>query len=190
MRENTEIIPLTTRNWPDLETLFGEHGASGGCWCMWFRLTNAEFECQRGEGNQKALKKIVDDGIVPGLIACVDGVPAGWVSVAPRAELTRLARSRVTKAVDEQSAWSVVCFYVAKPYRKQDLSTTLLKAAVDYARQQGANIVEGYPVDTAEGAVSDAGAYHGTMSAFEKVGFTEVARRSKGRPVMRYWINS
>jgi len=83
-----------------------------------------------------------------------------------------------------------VCFYVAKPYRKQDLSTTLLKAAVDYARQQGANIVESYPVDTTEGAVSDAGAYHGTMSAFEKVGFKEVARRSKGRPVMRYWINS
>lgn len=185
MQENAEILPLTAQNWTDFETLFGKHAASGGCWCMWFRLTKVQFECQRGEGNREALKKITMEGNVPGLVACVDGVPAGWVSVAPRAEFSRLARSNVTKAVDDQPVWSVVCFYIAKPYRKQDLSTTLLKAAVDYARQQGAKIVEGYPVDTGESPVADSAADHGTMSTFEKIGFKEVARRSKGRPVMR-----
>ncbi len=89
------------------------------------------------------------------------------------------------KAVDDQPVWSVVCFYIAKPYRKQDLSTTLLKAAIDHAWQQGARIVEGYPVDTGESPVADSAADYGTMSTFEKIGFKEIARRSKGRPAMR-----
>ena len=190
MGEKLEILPLTPDNWPDFELFFGEHGSHDGCWCMWFRQTNAEAERQYGEGNRKALKQIVDDGSIPGLIAYIDGVPAGWVSVAPRSEYSRLARSRVMKPVDEQPVWSVVCFYIAKPFRKQNLSTKLLKAAVDYAQQCGAEIVEGYPVDPIVGTFSDASAYHGTMSAFEKIGFKEVARRSKGRPIMRYWIDS
>ena len=136
------------------------------------------------------MKQIVDEGHVPGLIAYVDGIPAGWVSVAPRSEFSRLARSRVMKPVDDQPVWSVVCFFIAKPFRKQDLSVELLQAAVNYAQQHGADIVEGYPVDPQTGPFSDASAYHGTMSAFEKIGFKEVARRSKGRPIMRVAINS
>ena len=110
MNEKLKVLPLTPDNWSDLETLFGENGAHGGCWCMWFRQTNAEAERQSGEGNRMALKQIVDEGHVPGLIAYVDGFPAGWVSVAPRSEFSRLARSRVIKPVDEQPVWSVVCF--------------------------------------------------------------------------------
>ena len=29
------VHPLTSRRWPDFETLFGAHGAYGGCWCRW-----------------------------------------------------------------------------------------------------------------------------------------------------------
>ena len=33
-----EVYPLTPERWADLEELFGENGACGGCWCMWWRL--------------------------------------------------------------------------------------------------------------------------------------------------------
>jgi hypothetical protein len=33
-----EFIPATAERWQDLETLFGERGAYGNCWCMWWRM--------------------------------------------------------------------------------------------------------------------------------------------------------
>ena len=64
---NAEIVdlefhPLTAERWGDHERLFGERGACGGCWCMWWRLTHSESMKQRGEGNRKALKNIVGFG--------------------------------------------------------------------------------------------------------------------------------
>ena len=43
-----DIHPLTPDRWDDFEELFGERGAYGGCWCMWWRITRAEFERQKG----------------------------------------------------------------------------------------------------------------------------------------------
>ena len=33
-RAGIAIAPLTPDRWDDFETLFGERGACGGCWCM------------------------------------------------------------------------------------------------------------------------------------------------------------
>jgi GNAT superfamily N-acetyltransferase len=182
------IYPLTSERWADLEALFGSHGAYGGCWCMYYRLPQSQFVAQSGEGNRLALKALVDTGTVPGLIAYVDGNPAGWVSLAPRADFSRLSRSKVLKAVDDQPVWSVVCFYVAKAYRRQGLMVALLKAAVAYAGEHGATIVEGYPIDPGEGKYPDASAFNGLFSAYRTAGFEEVARRSDRRPIMRIEI--
>jgi hypothetical protein len=57
-----EFYPLTAERWTDFEKLFGKRGACGGCWCMWWRLKRSEFERQKGEGNRKAIKRIVDSG--------------------------------------------------------------------------------------------------------------------------------
>ena len=42
-----EFHPVTPERWSDFETLFGEKGACGGCWCMLWRLTRKEFERQK-----------------------------------------------------------------------------------------------------------------------------------------------
>ncbi|MBZ5640861.1 MAG: hypothetical protein LAO51_19155, partial [Acidobacteriia bacterium] len=55
-----EFRPLTADRFFDLEALFGERGACGGCWCMWWRLARAEFNRQKGAGNRRAMKRIVD----------------------------------------------------------------------------------------------------------------------------------
>lgn len=183
------IRPLTPSRWKDLELLFGQRGACGGCWCMWWRLKRSQFVAQKGEGNRRAFRRIVESGEVPGLLAYLDRRPIAWCALSPREELPVLERSRILQPVDDQPTWSVVCFFVSKPFRRQGITTELLKAAVDYARKRGARIVEGYPVETRTGRLPDPFVYTGLPSAFQKAGFVEALRRSPTRPIMRYAID-
>jgi len=185
---NLNFHPLTPVRWTDLEKLFGEHGACGGCWCMWWRLTRTQFNKQKGKANKKALKKIVASGQVPGIIAYDHQEPVAWCSVAPRETYNSLERSRTLKRIDDKPVWSVVCFFVAKSHRNKGLMIRLLRAAIDYARQRGGKTLEGYPVDPQKGRLPDPFAYTGLLRSFLKAGFTEVLRRSKTRPIMRYTI--
>jgi GNAT superfamily N-acetyltransferase len=135
------------------------------------------------------MKKIVNSGEVPGIMAYVQDQPVAWCSIGPREVFPRLERSRILKRVDQHPVWSVVCFVVAKPFRRTGVSTKLLRAAVQFAQEQGAKIVEGYPVEPKKAIMPDLFAYHGLASTFRKVGFVEVARRSATRPIMRYYID-
>ena len=179
---------LTPARWADLEALFGERGACGGCWCMFWRQTRAEYEKKKGAGNRRALKRIVQSGKAPGILAYADGAPVGWCAMAPRTDYSTLERSRVLAPVDERVVWSVPCFFVARPFRRRGLTAELLCAAVDYARKKGAKIIEGYPVEARKGKLPDAFAYTGLPAAFRKAGFVEVFRRSRTRPIMRYFV--
>lgn len=180
--------PLTSERWPDLERLFGERGAYAGCWCMWWRLTRAQFSRQAGDGNRLALKRVVDSGEVPGIIAYSGNEPVGWCSVAPREHFASLERSRTLKRVDDEPVWSVVCFFVAEEFRNKGLMVSLLRAAVDYAAHQGARVVEGYPFEAKGLLPSGTKAFMGIVPVFRHVGFVEVARRSAGQSIMRYFV--
>lgn len=176
--------PLTRDRWSDLEKLFGKNGACGGCWCMYWRLKRSQFLAQKGEGNRKALKEIVDSNQIPGILAYSGKEPVGWCSVAPREVFQTLERSRILKRVDDEPVWSVVCFFVAKPFRGKGVTVELLKAVLDHVRNKGDKIVEGYPNELGT-KLPDAFVYTGLASAFCKAGFSEIARRSKSRPIMR-----
>jgi GNAT superfamily N-acetyltransferase len=172
--------PLTPARWEDFVELFGPHGATGGCWCMWPRLTSKEFESRKGAANRRAMRALVHAGHVPGILAYRGRSPVGWCALAPREEYVRLARSRVLAPVDDQPVWSVFCFFIARTARGQGVATALLRAAVAHACRKG-----GYPIEPRTGRFPDAFAYHGTASAFRAAGFREVARRSETRPIMR-----
>jgi len=152
---------------------------------MWWRLTQAQFQRQKGARNKAALHRLVRAGTAPGLLAYLDGTPVGWCAVGPREGYPRLQRSRVLKPVDEQPVWAVVCFYIARPFRRRGLTVALLKAACRYARTQGARLIEGYPVAPRKGTMPDVFAYTGLPAAFAAAGFHEVLRRSPTRPIMR-----
>jgi GNAT superfamily N-acetyltransferase len=161
---------------------------------MWFRLKRSQFEAQEGEGNRLAMKEIVDSGEIPGLIAYFNSEsntnfdkPVGWISVAPREHFPVLDRSRILKRVDQKQVWSIVCFFVHKDHRKIGMTRSLLESALVYAKENGAEIVEAYPVDPKKKKSRDAFLYHGLYSSFVKSGFVEVARRSETRPIMRYY---
>lgn len=184
------VHPVTPERWRDLETLFGEQGAYSGCWCMWWRLKRSEFNGLTARDRKRCMKSIVDSGEVPGLLAYANGQPVAWCSVAPRERFGSLERSRTLKRVDDRPVWSVVCFFVAEPFRGQGLMTKLLRAAVAYAGNQGAKIVEGYPVEGGRMLPGGTRAYVGIVSAFRSAGFVEVLRRSPRQPIMRYSVGS
>jgi len=181
-----EFQPLTAGRWADLEELFGGRGACGGCWCMFWRLTRSQFNAGKGEKNRKALRKLVVKGPPPGILAYSKGKPVGWCAVAKREEYSTLGRSRILKPVDDAGVWSIPCFFIARPFRRLGLSVALLNAAADYVSRHGGNILEGYPNDLSPGKrLPDPFVYSGLFPAFLRAGFTEVARRSKTRPIMR-----
>ncbi|MFN2169107.1 MAG: GNAT family N-acetyltransferase [Anaerolineae bacterium] len=185
MPPDLEFHPLTAERWTDFEGLFGPRGAYGGCWCMFWRLKRADFSRMQGDGNRAAMHAIVDSGEVPGLLAYAAGQPVGWCSVAPRERFGSLNRSPVLKPIDDTPVWSIVCFYIAKEYRGQGLTEALIRAAVQYAWQQGGQVVEAYPVDPQGRDLAPVSSYMGLPGAFARAGFMEVARPSAGRVIMR-----
>jgi GNAT superfamily N-acetyltransferase len=185
--DQLEFQPLTPNRWGDLELLFGERGACGGCWCMYWRLTRAQYNIDKGEKNKRAMKAIVESGETPGILAYDKGEPVAWCSIAPRRSFSVLDRSRILKPVDDRPVWSVACLFVDKKHRRQGLSVKLLKAAIDFVGKRGGRIIEGYPVEPKKDQ-PDAFVWTGLASAFIEAGFKEVERRSESRPIMRYEI--
>ena len=191
-RSNTpplRIQPATAARWADLEELFGERGACGGCWCMFWRLPRKEWEARRGTGNKNALRRIVSTGrTAPGILAYLGKEPIGWCAIAPREQYVALERSRILKPVDDKPVWSISCLFVKKAYRRQGISSELARASVAFAAGHGARVVEAYPVQPTMDKMPDPFLWHGVPAAFQAAGFKEVARRSKTRPIMRFEI--
>jgi len=182
-----EFRPVTPDKWADLERLFSDRGVQNGCWCMYWRMKRREFEQNYGDGNKVRLKEIVESGQVPGILGYYSGTPVGWCSVAPREDFPVVLRSRTLKPIDGQPAWSITCFFVTRSYRASGLSHLLIRAAVRYAKEHGARIVEAYPVDVRAKSI-EYDLYSGLNTTFEKEGFVEVFRRSQRKSIMRYYI--
>ena len=178
------IQPLTPERWPALEDLFGRSGASGGCWCMYWRIGPA-YRLRPREENREALRAVVERGSPPGLLAFDGDRVVGWCQLTPRRDLPWLEGRREFVPVDEVPVWAVSCFFVRRGYRGQGVMTALIGEALRTAKRAGAPALEAYPVDDSlAGATTNR--FTGTAAAFRRAGFVEVARRSPARPVMRH----
>jgi len=182
-----EFKPVTPDKWADLETLFSERGVQNGCWCMYWRIKRKEVEQNYGAGNKDRLKGIVESGQVPGILAYHQENPVGWCSVAPREDFPVVLRSPTLKPVDDKPAWSITCFFVTRPYRASGLTHLLIKAAVRYAKEHGARVIEAYPIDVHAKSI-EYDLYSGLNTTFEKEGFVEAFRRSQRKSIMRYFV--
>lgn len=189
------IRPLTPDRLLDLASLFNEGGDPKRCWCTFFRVRNADIIDPSPEANRQVLEHAVEvtaaEHRSPGLVAYdEDGRPIGWVSLGPRDDYQRLQHSKVLYPLDDRPVWSIVCFVVGRRARGTGIASAMLDAAIAYAREQGATLLESYPVDTSGGRVPSANVYKGTVRMFERAGFEIVARRranrsSAERPIMR-----
>ena len=179
------IAPLTAERWPDLVELFGERGACGGCWCMYWRLPKLEYGAGKGPANREALHRILEEGQVPGILAYAGSEVAGWCAVAPRQTYVRLQASRALRPIDDLPVWSVSCLFVRRGYRKQGISVALLKHAARFAKESGAQIVEGYPVQPKTENYPEPALWTGTVGAFAAAGYQEAGRGPTGRGIWR-----
>jgi GNAT superfamily N-acetyltransferase len=185
MTDPLEILPLTPERLPDLAALFNQGGDPKWCWCSFFRVRNVDLAKSTAAKNRAVLEKAVDttgaEGRNPGLVAYRGGEPIGWVSLGPRDDYARLQHSKLMAPVDDRPVWSIVCFVVSRQARGQGVAHALLEAAIEYAGQHGATLLEAYPIETDGARVAAAHAYKGTTGMFERAGFDVVARRQFNR---------
>lgn len=184
-----EVHPATVDRFDDVITLLAPANPDAPtCWCLSYRIPNAEYSVLKGMDRPARLRRYAEEGTPPGVVAYVDDEPAGWCSVSPRSSHHRLMHSRTIPTIDNVPVWSVICFVVRASFRRQGVSHALLRGAIDYARSQGAPMLEAYPVESGSERISSSLAYVGTTSMFESAGFTRVTETRATSGGLSRWL--
>lgn len=170
-----EVRPATA--FEDVATMVGPKRPDANvCWCLSYRFASKENTQLVGPARGERVAELMEEGPI-GVLAYDGDEVVGWAAVAPRAD-TSFARSRVIPHVGDAAVWSVWCIRVRPGHRGQGISHPLLEGAVEYARERGAPVIEGYPVNNRGAKVDLTMAYVGTRALFEKAGFRKVADTS------------
>jgi GNAT superfamily N-acetyltransferase len=192
---DVSVVPANQASWDDLQTVFGRGGAAK-CQCQRIKLGDHDWFAMPVEERAHRLREETDCGQpdaerTSGMVAYVDGEPAGWVAVEPRAHYRRLRGSSVPWAgrsedPDDPDVWAIVCFAIRAGYRGQGLTRPLTAAAVEHAKAHGAKAVEGYPTVPRPGQNVSWGEMNvGSRNTFTAAGFREVSHPTARRVVMR-----
>ncbi len=90
-----------------------------------------------------------------------------------------------------EGVWSVTCFVVAKGHRGTGLTYELAAATVEHAREQGAQLLEGYPMEPAPGkkVIWDEASV-GLLPVFLEAGFEVHASPTLRRRVVRHHLGA
>jgi GNAT superfamily N-acetyltransferase len=197
--ESLIIVPANEASWDDLVAIFGTTDA-GRCQCQRFKVVGWIWRDSTQHERTEMLRTQTacgdpDAEATSGLVAYVDGEPAGWVAVEPRTAYPKLRTSRVPwsgrdEDKDDDDVWAVTCFVIRKGYRGRGLTYPLAQAAVDFARERGARAIEAYAMITQPGKEITWGELHvGARQVFEDAGFKEVSRPTVRRVVMRIEVS-
>jgi GNAT superfamily N-acetyltransferase len=191
-RDGILIRTITKERQKDFEALMKTNSITGSCWDIWPRRLNAEGAARRAfwkakgvtasEGNRRDIARVIRAGEPVGLLAYRADQPVGFISVGPRTAYPRVDASKTSPPVDDVAVWAVPCFYVHRAHRGAGVTTALLRAAVDYARKDGAPAVEGYPRSDDAPRVSAESAFFGTEAQFRRAGYRRVRGVMKDLP--------
>lgn len=189
------VVPANAAGCDDLQLIFGTRGAASRCQCQRYKLQPREsFGSFPAEVRAHRLREQTDCGhpeseTTSGLVAYLDGEPAGWCAVEPRPAYPGLVRVfRVpwegrTEDKADAGVWAVTCLLTRAGFRKRGVSRALARAAVDFARERGARALEGYPITTKDVLAEEM--HVGTEGVFAAAGLTAVSRPTPRRAVMR-----
>jgi GNAT superfamily N-acetyltransferase len=191
-RDSILIRPITKARQKDFEALMKTNAITGSCWDIWPRRMSPDGAARRAfwkakgvtasEGNRRDAAQMIRAGKPVGLLAYRDGAPVGFLSVGPRTGYPRVDKSKTSPPVDDVAVWAVPCFYVHRTHRGTGVTTALLRAAVEYARKEGAPAVEGYPRSDDAPRVSSESAFFGTEAQFRRAGYRKVRGVKKDLP--------
>lgn len=180
------VLPLTPERWPDIEQLFGDKGACAGCWCQYWRQRGPEWKARLPASNRLAFKGQVEQGPPPGLIGYADGHAVAWCQIGPRDRYARILAAPSKQAIDSRPTWLLTCFFVARAQRGRGWMRRLVEAALAFAKAEGAECVEAWPVAGGK-AVAAPFAYVGHAPTLELFGFRAIdVGGGTGRSFRRY----
>ena len=162
-------------SYDDVATMVGPKRPDANvCWCLSYRLTTSKENRELvGPARGERVRALVREDPPPGVLAYDGGEVVGWAAVHPRAD-TSFARNRKIPHVDDLDVWSLWCLRVRPGHRGQGIVQPLIEGAVDFARANGAPVVEAYPLDNRGAKVDLTMAYVGTLAWFERAGFEKV----------------
>src|SRR5215217_4588636 len=192
---SVSVVPANEATCEDLQTIIGTRGSASRCQCQRYKLRRREsFGSFPVEERAHRLRDQTECGhpqseATSGLVAYLDGEPAGWCAVEPRTRYEGLLRNNrvpwTGRAEDkaDDSVWAVTCLFTRPGFRKQGVSRALARAAVDFARERGACALEAYPITTTDVIAEEL--HVGTPGVFARAGLSEVARPTLRRVVMR-----
>ena len=181
--EGLTIIRLAPDCLPDFLYFF-EHVAHTDypewdrCYCLDYCATDNRREAKELFGDADARReyaiRYVNEGVMQGYLAYVDGHVAGWCNANDRARCRRCAGYEEIireRADDGLRVKSIFCFTVAPALRGKHIATALLERVIADARAEGYDAVEGYPEK------GDADIYYnypGHRELYRKLGFEAV----------------
>lgn len=194
--EGIAVVPANRASRADVDAVFGTRGDPARCRCQWFRTTGREFRAMSEDERARRLYVQTQCGrpdalVTAGLIAYLDGEPAGWCAVAPRADYQRLRTARIPWSGRREDradpdVWAVTCLVTRMGYRNRGVARALVAAAAPFARERDGRAIEGYPLVTKPGERLTWGElFVGSVGMFAAAGFAQVSRPTPRRAVMR-----
>ena len=147
---------------------------------MHWRMTKDELKQNNSACRKEFIKQRVWSNTPIGILGYSENEAVAWCSIAPRETHQRLGGDEELKNV-----WSITCFYVKNKYRRKGLMKFLIKGAENYAKENGAEYIEAYPIekDSPNGY-----GFMGFIKTFEEMGFEFVKMAGKKRHVMIHKI--
>ena len=113
--------PVTPDRFEDFADVINPNRRVTHCWCTSHRLRTKDIEELGGPGaledgvRERAMRALCERDIPPGVVTYLDGIPVGWCNIGPRADIPRLAGSKLIRPVDDVPVWSIVCVVVRGP---------------------------------------------------------------------------
>jgi len=189
--ECLEIVPATADRFDDITRMLNPNGREIACWCMHWRQAPHANPAERESHLRALTAQDPSPGLLAYLTASGSAEVVGWLGLAPRSRASSLQRSRVLPRRDPaewDTAWAVMCFVVRAGYRRRGIARAMLRAAVDYAREHGGTVIEGFPVDAGGRRVDVSRAFVGTTSLFESAGFDIVEPTAASSAHLPRWV--
>lgn len=190
------VRPANQAGCDDLAAILGERGGGHECQCQRYRLARGEaFKHSTPEVRAERLREQTacgdpDSPATTGLVGYLGDRPVGWCAVAPRSSYDGLVRNAQQTAWRgrsedraDRSVWAVTCLFTRVGERGRGVARELAAAAVDFARERGARVLEAYPITVAEATWGEE--HPGPLSVYLAAGFEVVHRPSKRRAVVR-----
>ena len=150
---------------------FSDGNKEKGCYCVWHHWTEkCEHErsllpeSERACCKRNYARELIQSGRLNGFAAFCGGEMVGFCNADRKSSYFRLGGE---SGSGDDKILSIVCFTVAPDMRRRGIAKALLAGACRYAKENGFDLVEGYP-KAGEFSVSDCG---GSVSMYVEQGF-------------------